>query len=297
MRFRLRQMEVFRAVMLTGSINGAAKMLFISQPAVSRMIAHTEQSLNFPLFHRAKGKLIPTFEGEALFREVDALYQTAMRVDDFATYLSKEPSGTLNISSSPCLSYSMVPMAIARFAERYPRIGINYHTALMHTMAAELLSNKVDLVVSVLPLEHPNLEAESFTRGRMVCVVPDKHELASRDVVKLVDLTKYPLITHPESIQFGRLIAAAFEAAGVKLTRHITIMQTEIACSLVRVGVGTAVVDEYTARGGAWAGLQVRPLAEEIPLMPSIVRSVFGRPNAYTDKFIEILRELQSTDL
>jgi len=47
-------MEVFRAVMLTGSINGASKMLFISQPAVSRIISHTEQTLTYPLFNRTK---------------------------------------------------------------------------------------------------------------------------------------------------------------------------------------------------------------------------------------------------
>lgn len=292
MKFRLRQMEVFRAVMVAGSINGAAKMLFVSQPAVSRMIAHTEQSLGFKLFNRTKGKLIPTFEGEALFREVDTLYQNAMRIDEFATDLSMGPTGTLNLSSSPCLSYSMIPTAIAHFTERYPRIGINYHTALMHTMAAEVLSNKVDLVVSVLPIEHPNLKVEPFAKGRMVCVVPDGHELAVHDVVSVTDLVKYPLITHHESIQFGRMITAAFEAAGVQLTRRITVLQTEIACSLVRAGIGTAIVDQYTARGGPWAGLQVRPLAEEIPLAPSIVRSIFGRPITHVDKFIEILTAL-----
>ena len=52
MRFKLRQMEVFRAVMLTGSMNGAARLLSVSQPAVSRLIAHTELSLGLQLFER-----------------------------------------------------------------------------------------------------------------------------------------------------------------------------------------------------------------------------------------------------
>lgn len=65
MKFRLRQMEAFRAVMLTGSIKAASQLLFTSQPAVSRIIAHTEQTLGLTLFRRVKGKLIPTPEGEA----------------------------------------------------------------------------------------------------------------------------------------------------------------------------------------------------------------------------------------
>ncbi len=283
-------MEIFRAVMLTGSINGASKMLFISQPAVSRIVSHTEQSLGFQLFNRTKGKLVPTPEGEALFREVDDFYHHAMRVSEFATDLSRGPSGTLNMSSSPCLSYLVIPEAIARFVQRYPRIRVNYHTTLLHGMAAEVLSNKVDLVVSVLPLEHPHLKVERISKGRMVCVLPEGHDLAALEVVSLADLVKYPLITHHSSIQFGRMVASAFEAAGLELVPHITVLQTEIACSLVRAGAGAAIVDQYTAAGAVWPGLQVRPLVEEIPLAPSIARTVFDHHGTHAEKFIDILR-------
>jgi DNA-binding transcriptional LysR family regulator len=57
---RLRHIEVFSAIMLTGSTNGAAKILNISQPAVSKILQHAEQSVGFPLFLRSKGKLVPT---------------------------------------------------------------------------------------------------------------------------------------------------------------------------------------------------------------------------------------------
>lgn len=284
-------MEVFRAVMLTGSINGASKMLFISQPAVSRIISHTEQSLGYPLFNRTKGKLVPTPEGEALFREVDEFYQHAMRVSDFAADLAQGPTGTLNISSSPCLSYKVVPRAIARFVERYPRIRVNYHTSLMHTMAAEVLSNKVDLVVSVMPLEHPHMRVQTFAHGRMVCVLPEGHELAALESIRIRDLATAPLITHHPSIQFGKVIESAFTDAGFELSPRIHVMQTEIACSLVRAGAGVAIVDEYTAAGGPWTGIVVRPLADEIALAPSIARTIFDRHGTHAEKFIEILTE------
>lgn len=292
MKFRLRQMEVFRAVMLTGSINGASKMLFVSQPAVSRIVSHTEQNLGYKLFNRTKGRLLPTPEGEALFREVDEFYQHAMRVNEFAEGLSQGPSGMLNLSSSPSLSYRMVPKAIARFVERYPRIRVNYHTTLLHGMAAEVLSNKVDLVVSVLPLEHPHLKVETFARGRMVCVVPDRHPLASKDQISLKDLVAHLLITHHPSIQFGRMVADAFKKAGLEAKPRIHVLQTEISCSLVRAGAGCAIVDEYSAAGGPWQGLKVKPLVEEIPLAPSIARTAFDRQGTHADKFIEILNEM-----
>lgn len=75
MKMNLRQIEVFRAVMLTGSISGASKLLFVSQPAISRLMAHTEQRLGLTLFVRTKGRLHPTPEARRLPGEVNAVYE------------------------------------------------------------------------------------------------------------------------------------------------------------------------------------------------------------------------------
>ncbi|MES2185738.1 MAG: LysR family transcriptional regulator [Pseudomonadota bacterium] len=295
MKFRLRQMEVFRAVMLTGSINGAAKLLFASQPAISRIVSHTEQTLGLALFNRIKGKLVPTPEGEALFREVDEFYQQALRINEFASGLAQGPSGVLNIASSPCLSRGLMPRAITRFVQRYPKIRVNYHTTLLNSMAQEVLSNKVDLAISVLPLEHPNLTVHPFTEGRMVCVVPLGHELTQLAAVSIADLARYPLIAHHPTIPFGQLVSAAFRKAGVTLASRIDIHQTDVACSLVRSGAGIAMVDEFTVEGIAWNDLQVLPLVDELRLTPSIVRSVFDTRTTHADKFVDILTQPAAT--
>ncbi len=291
MKFRLRQMEVFRAVMLTGSIKAAAQLLFASQPAVSRIIAHTEQTLGLTLFNRVKGKLVPTPEGEALFREVDEFYQQAVKVDEFARALAQGPSGTLRIAASPSLSRGLVSRAISAFVQRYPQIRVNFRTTLLNSMPQEVLSNKVDLAVSVHPIDHPNLKVEPFTTGRMVVVVPLGHELAQKRIVRLADLSKFPVISHDPGIPFGQLVAAAFEKAGVELASRIHIHQSDMACSLARSGSGVAVVDEFTADGMGWTDLQTLALAEEILLEPSVVRSVFDHGRTHADKFIEVLRQ------
>jgi DNA-binding transcriptional LysR family regulator len=292
MDFRLRQMEIFRSVMLTGSINGAAKLLFISQPAVSRIISHTEQTLGLKLFNRTKGKLIPTPEGVALFRQVDEFYEHAMQVNNFARDLAQGATGTLNLSSSPCLSYTVMPRAIAHFIARYPKIRVIYHTSQLNCMAAEVLSNKVDVAVAVMPIQHPNVRVEVFMTGKMSCVLPNDHPLVSRPVLSLADVSRYPLIVHHPSITFGKLVSAAFRDAGLEIRSRVNVFQTDVACSLVRAGAGIAIVDEYTACAGAWHDLIQRPLAEPITLTPCIVRSVFDNQATHADKFIEVLRSV-----
>src|SRR5690606_37959550 len=149
MQFKLRHMEVFRAVMIAGSASGAARMLFISQPAVSRLLAHMEASLDVKLFHRTAGKLVPTAQAQLLLDEVNRVYDAALRVDSFVENLAKKASGTLKLACSPSLGLNLLPRLIGEFLERFPQVHVHFHTTLIQDVPMELLSGKIDMAVSV----------------------------------------------------------------------------------------------------------------------------------------------------
>lgn len=290
MRLKLRQMEVFRAVMLTGSMNGAARMLFISQPAVSRLIAYTEQSLGLRLFERERGKLIPTSEAELLYQEIRPIYESLVKVDDFAHHLASHPKGLLKLCSSPSLAINYVPAAIARFTQTNPDVRLRFHATLLSDMAHELLSGKVDLAISVLPMDDPNLLVEPLSHGKMVCILPERHPLAARPRLSLQEVSEYPLVLYSRAIPFGELLNAAFEQAGVDRHSVVDIERAETACALVRRNVGMAIVDEFSVSGGSLPGIMVKPLKEDIPITVSLLRSRYARPNRHAQAFIQTIR-------
>ena len=76
----LRQMEVFRAVMVTGTVAGAAEALHVSQPTVSKALSLGERRTGLRLFDRVKGRLIATPEGKRLYEEVDRLWAGVEKV-------------------------------------------------------------------------------------------------------------------------------------------------------------------------------------------------------------------------
>ncbi len=291
MRFKLRQMEAFRAVMLTGSMNGAAKLLFVSQPAVSRLIAHTEQSLGLQLFERDKGKLTPTPEAQRLFQEVGPLFDEVLRIDELARDLAERPEGALTLCSSPSLALNFVPPVIAQYMELYPDVRLKFHTTLLSDMAHELLGRKAELAVSVLPIDHPNLVVEPLATGEMVCILPQGHPLAARRAVSLAELAECRLILYNRNIPFGQLVAAAFQRAGVSWNPAVEIVRAELACALVRVGAGVAIVDEFSVGQQGWPGVVTRPLRESIPLSLSLVRSRFERPSRQVQRFVRLIKE------
>jgi DNA-binding transcriptional LysR family regulator len=265
--------------MLTGSINAASKMLYVSQPAVSKLVAHTETTLGLRLFERAKGRLVPTAEAQALFREVEQVYQAALRVDEFARALSLGPASLLRVSCSPSLAMSIVAPAIVELKRQLPGLSVDWHTTLMAEMPLEVLSKAVDVAVSSTPMEHEHLDVVPFMRGRMVCAVPPGHRLADRERIALADLVDEPMILFRRDIPFGTMIAQACQQANVELQSIVDVTRADQAMALVKGGLGLAIVDEFAAHG---QDCVIRPLIEELELVSTFVYSKFSPPSRNT---------------
>ncbi|WP_245951577.1 LysR family transcriptional regulator [Paracidovorax anthurii] len=289
-------MEVFRAVMLTGSVKGAASLLCMSQPAVSRAIAHTEQTIGFALFQRTKGRLAATQEAQALIGEVEAFYRHAIQVNDFAANLRNGSAGTLTIYTSHCLSRGLVSRAIVRFLANHPKVHVQLRACVLADLPSAVVGNKADLGVAVLPLDHVHLHVQRFTEGRMVCVMPTDHPLANAEAVSFADLAAHPTIAPHPSIAFGQMIATALQKAGVTLDSRIDIHHMDVACALVRAGAGVAIVDEFTVEGLGCGDLRMLPLAEEIVLTPAVLRSTLCADRPYVKSFVAALTEQARID-
>jgi DNA-binding transcriptional LysR family regulator len=269
-------MEVFRAVMLTGSINAAAKMLYVSQPAVSKLVSHTETTLGLRLFERTKGRLVPTTEAQALFREVEQVYQAALRVDEFARALSLGPTSLLRVSCSPSLAMSIVAPAIVELKRQLPGLSVDWHTTLMADMPLEVLSKAVDVAVASMPVEHEHLDVVPFMRGQMVCALPPGHRLADQARIALADLVGEPMILFRRDIPFGTMVARASQQANAELESIVDVTRADQALALVKGGLGLAIVDEFAAYG---QDLVIRPLVEDIELVSTFVYSKFSPPS------------------
>lgn len=280
MQFKMRQMEVFRAVIIGGSLTNAARLLNISQPAVSRMIAHIEDSLDVELFQRAKGRLIPTTEALLLLDEVEKVHSAAIQANEFVENLAREMSGVLRVGVSACLSPLVAESLIPSFMQTYPRITIDFFTMLLADMPVALLSDRIDLAVSVMPLENANIRTTEIAARRMVLLVPGDHELADRTSVTLAEIAAHPLIVHSEDMALGRMVATAFGDGGIDYETRCIIHHSRDACDLVAAGAGAAIIDPFTATIARSRGLSTISIAEDIVTRPSINHVLLREPRS-----------------
>ncbi|CAB3871581.1 hypothetical protein LMG26842_03881 [Achromobacter dolens] len=289
MKLNLRQIEVFRAIMLSGSISGASKLLFVSQPAVSRLIAYTEQRLGLMLFERIKGRLYPTPEARRLFVEVTALYQNVQRVNEVADNLAENREGQLRLACSPSLGQSLLPRAIARFRQLHPEIRIVLQTQIPAAMEQSLLTQQVELGVAYMPVNHPSLATRPLYENRIVAVLPAGHPLAGRRQVTAAELAREPLIGYSADIPFGMLVHKLFGAEDAQPESRIEVQQAHVACALVQAGAGVALADEITVAGPIWSDVVTVPIADTVNAPVNVFHLQLQPLSRLAQAFIDVL--------
>lgn len=279
----LRHMEVFRAVMLTGSVNGAAELLHVSQPAVSKLLAHAARQAGLTLFERVKGRLVPTPEAQQLYEEVEHLWRGVERVRDVSRALAQPETGTLRLAVSASLAAWLAPRAVALLYERFPLLKSRIEVLVPSIMVDALLDHSADLAVGLLPNEHPNIVAVKSYPCGLACVMREDHALARRAAITASDLRGQRVITSPAGTPYGRSLQRAYGRSASQLRLDIEVRSATTACWFAQAGAGIAVVDRAAVAGPSLSGLAVRPFRSSERLEVRIIRNRY-RPMSVLQK-------------
>src|SRR4051794_13727086 len=119
-RINLRQIEAFKAVIEHSTVSTAASVLNISQPAMSKLIAHLEADAELRLFERIKGRLAPTEQGMRLYEEIDRIFSGVQQVENAIDAIHRHSQGRLVIGVMPALSGSFVQQVVTAFLRVHP---------------------------------------------------------------------------------------------------------------------------------------------------------------------------------
>lgn len=248
---RLRHIEVFNAIMLTGSVSSAARLINVTQPAVSRVLAHAEMQLGFALFQRIKGRLAPTTEAQTLYPHIAKLFSQLDEVQRLANTLKLgHREGELHIVSVLALSYEVLPRALKQFREQHPQVVVTIDSLHSPQIFSALALQEADVGFVFNAMAHPSLALEPLAEGHMVCIAP-KGMLAPKwlkaGAVSLADLENLPVISLDVGDPIGISLSQACIQAGVGFESQVKVQTYHAALALAHYGLGIALVDACTA--------------------------------------------------
>ncbi|QRE75544.1 LysR family transcriptional regulator [Methylobacterium aquaticum] len=287
----LRQIEVARAVMVTGTIAGAARLLNVSAPGISRLMKYTEASLGIRLFDRRAGRLVPSEQARHVFEQINAVFD---KIEDLRFVLERTQGGAgqeLLIGSVPSISHVMVPRAIERVRAAYPHLVIDINILKLEEAIDYLLLGKGEVVAMSYRLDHPALAFEPLARGGLFCIVPLDHPLAARTSISAEEIVRHPLIGIDPNDPYGRIMSDIFRERGLSYGITIRARFGSTVCSLVRAGLGIAVIDQFTIAYDAFPGIRVLPI-DEAPVFETWIAMKAGTAlSMFAGSFVRLLRE------
>ncbi|TKD51075.1 LysR family transcriptional regulator [Sphingomonas baiyangensis] len=259
----LRHIEVFHAVYLHKSVSGAARALNVSQPSVTKVLRHAESLLGFDLFVRTKGKLVPTDAADSLFAEA-SLVQDRVRALRETSRNIRRGGGTLRISALPSLALGVLPAAVARFLKRHPGTALDLQTVHHDDLAAKLYERECDIAIAFEPPAGIAVADHWLGEGELVVLYREADLPAAPRRLDLGDIAAFPFISLAHSGPLGQLFSGEAERRGIELAEIVSTRTFYIAATLVRAGVGVAVVDSFTAAASLSDELSWRPLKPSI---------------------------------
>ena len=265
---RLRHIEVFNAVMLTGSVSAAARMIHVTQPAVSRTLQHAELQLGFALFQRAGGRLRPTLEAQTLYPHVERLFQQLDEVQRLSANLRAGPSKhELQVLTVLALSYEVMPRAMRLFRQKHPSVRVHHQALHSAQIVSALALQEADIGYVFGAPHHPSLTHETLGSRSVVCVAPRgllPAQVVHAGEVALADLAGLPIVALDPQDPLGVLLSHMLHDSTAALEVVVTVQTYHVALALAQHGVGVAMVESCTAASADLRRVDV------VRLLPSI---------------------------
>lgn len=286
----LRQIEVIRAIMVAGTVSGAAELLNVSAPGVSRVMKHAEGLLGIRLFSRRHGRFIPTREAESVFGQVNEVFRKVEDLQYAIDRLKRGETTRFCCASVPSIAQHILPRSVKRLRGRFPELKMEIDILKIEEAIDYLLLKKGELVAMSYKLDHPGLISHPLAVGGLVAIVPAGHPLAERRALSLADLAGYPLIGIDPEDPYGRIMARAFREQGLELELTIRARFAQTVSTLVRQGLGVALIDEFSVCGRELPGVARLPVAEPLPFRTYAVVNADEPLSNFCEAMIEALR-------
>jgi DNA-binding transcriptional LysR family regulator len=286
----LRQIEIIRAIMVTGTIAGAAKLLNVSAPGISRLMKYTEDMLGVPLFNRKQGRYVPTPEARSIFDLIDNIHS---KVGDLQTAIDRLGSGAgreLSIASVPSIANVMVPRAIEKIKRRFPDIGIEIDILKIEQAIDYLLLGRGEVVAISSRFDHAIIDFVPLATGRLFCVVPGESELAEKNAITPAEIVQHTLIGIDPHDPYGRIMTEIFRREGLSYRMNIKARFGTTVVSLVAAGLGIAIIDQFTLAHGQFPNIKCLEIEAETKYQTYVALRNDTAISLYAEAFIESLR-------
>lgn len=241
----LHQIEIFCMLIKLRSFSGAAEALHLTQPTVSGHIKNLESDLGVMLLDRLGKRVVPTEEGEILYRFGQKLLALRDHARQEIEAVSGKMGGLLKIGGSTIPGAYILPALIGAFKKEYPSLSIQL--MIDDTAKVTQAVKDGDLCIGVVGarVADGHLESHTFLTDELVVAVPAGHHWAHKKIIPVEALKTEPFIQREEGSGTRRIMEEHLEKAGFSLSDLDTVAvvgSSDAVRQAVKAGLGVSIL-------------------------------------------------------
>ncbi len=271
------QLKIFIAVSKFQSISKAAKIMHLSQPAVSSHIKNLEDYYRGQLFERTQQGVFLTKAGQVFYTYAHRILALQEEMEQQLETTLLHENNQIVVGASSTIGNVSLPCSIYLFKEEYPEINIRLQIDNAEEILRKVKAEEIDFgVVEIFP-ETNGFSTQPITSDELVVILPPSHP-AQTDKLSLKEFIDQPLIMRESGSGTRKILAQNLESHGYSINHLnvITEMTTIDAIkSAVLAGMGGAVVPRICVKKEVHFGtLRALTISNmDMPLTYNIIKS------------------------
>jgi DNA-binding transcriptional LysR family regulator len=248
------QLRTFQQVCRLKSFSRAAEKLGVTQPAISAQIRSLEKEVGARLFDRDGGRVTFTAAGRLFEPFAEHCLQCQSHIIVAVNELYRSARGEVSVAASEATSLYVLPPVFAQYKKLYTRVNLNIVRAEHLRSLEAVMQREVDFAVVSMPVKDPRLVVQIIHRDDMVLVVAPNHPLATRALVRLDELLKFPLLLLKQGRQ-RTLLNSFFSGFEANPRIAMEVDSSELLKRLVCAELGMCFLPRANVLDDAHAGL------------------------------------------
>lgn len=244
----IESLKLFCLVVDEGSISQAARLCYLSQPAVTRQIHQLENFYGTLLFDRSEGKLRVTETGKMLYPFAKAIVNDFDRSKEFIQQATGAYNESLRVGASPTIGEYLLPNLLGSFKKQKPEVKVSLTIRNTPSILDDLSNDVIDLALVEGIIENTSFIVEKFADDELILVCPSQHPWCERTEIHVEELANEQMIWR-ESISGTRMIVEnKLREYGVldKIESYMEIGSTQAIKCAVEAGLGISILPRLT---------------------------------------------------
>ncbi|MBL0910749.1 MAG: hydrogen peroxide-inducible genes activator [Bacteroidia bacterium] len=182
------QLEYIIAVYRHQNFTEAAASCNVTQPTLSMQIQKAEEELGIRIFDRSRQPVRPTREGEKIIEQALIALQEVRKISELAQIHHDVAEGEISVGIIPTLAPYLIPLFLADFLEKNPKIRLNLFELTTETIIRKLKDESLDAGILATPLEDTDLLEEPLFYEPFALYLPADHKLRKRKTITSSDI-------------------------------------------------------------------------------------------------------------